>query len=90
VDQNLIREAVVIVIDDDASVRTAVKELIESVGLKVSLYASAGAFLEDHIPDTASCLVLDVRLPEVSGIKFRKAIEAGVDVPIVLSAPMLT
>ena len=45
-DENLTREAVVIVIEDDASVRTALKELIESVGLKVSLYASAGAFLE--------------------------------------------
>jgi FixJ family two-component response regulator len=50
VDENLIREAVVVVIEDDASVRTAVKELIESVGLKVRLYASAGAFLEAHIP----------------------------------------
>jgi FixJ family two-component response regulator len=85
VDENLIREAVVVVIEDDASVRTAVKELIESVGLKVRLYASAGAFLEAHIPDTTSCLVLDVRLPEVSGIKLQEKLSrAGVYVPIIL------
>jgi FixJ family two-component response regulator len=85
VDENLTREAVVIVIEDDASVRTAVRELIESVGLKVRLYASAGAFLEAHNPDTTSCLVLDVRLPEVSGIKLQEKLSrAGVYVPIVL------
>jgi FixJ family two-component response regulator len=85
VDENLTREAVVIVIEDDASVRSAVKELIESVGLKVRLYASAGAFLEAHNSDTTSCLVLDVRLPEVSGIKLQEELSrAGVHVPIVL------
>src|SRR5262245_45870066 len=79
-----ISEAVVVVIDDDESVRETVKELIESVGLKVRLYASAGAFLEAHNPDTASCLVLDVRLPEVSGIKVQEKLSrAGVNVPIV-------
>src|SRR5262245_18006847 len=78
-------EAVVVVIEDDASVRTAVKELIESVGLKVRLYALAGAFLEAHNPDTTSCLVLDVRLPELSSIKLQEELSrAGVHVPIVL------
>jgi FixJ family two-component response regulator len=84
VDENLTREAVVIVVEDDASVSAAVKELIESVGLKVRLYASAGAFLEAHNPDTTSCLVLDVRLPEVSGIKVQEELSrAGAYVPIV-------
>ena len=83
-DENLTREAVVVVIEDDASVRAALKELIESVGLKVRPYASAGAFLEAHIPDTTSCLVLDVRLPEVSGIKVQEELSrTGVNVPIV-------
>lgn len=83
-DENLIREAVVVVIEDDASVHAAVKELIEFVGLKVKLYASAGAFLEAPIPNTTSCLVLDVRLPDVSGIKLQEKLSrAGVDVPIV-------
>src|SRR6516165_1302948 len=83
-DENLTKEAVVIVIEDDASVRAALKELIESVGLKVRLYASAGAFLEAHIPDATGCLVLDVRLPKMSGIKVQEELaRAGVYVPIV-------
>ena len=83
-DENLTREAVVVVIEDDASVRAALKELIESVGLEVRPYASAGAFLEAPIPDTASCLVLDVRLPEVSGLKVQEKLAgAGVRVPII-------
>ena len=82
--ENLTREPVVVVLDDDASVRAALKELIESVGLEVRLYASAGAFLEVHIPDVTSCLVLDVRLPEMSGIKVQEELSsAGVCVPIV-------
>jgi FixJ family two-component response regulator len=85
VDENLIREAVVVVIEDDASVRAELKELFESVGLKVRLYASAGAFLEASIPDTTSCLVLDVRLPEVSGITLQEKLSRdGIYVPIVL------
>ena len=63
--ENVTREAVVVVIDDDASVRAALKDLFESVGLVVKLYASGSAFQEDRLPDAASCLVLDVRLPEI-------------------------
>jgi FixJ family two-component response regulator len=79
-----IREAVVIVVDDDASLRAALKELLTSVGLEVRLYASAGAFLEARIPDATSCLILDVRLPGMSGIKVQEQLSrAGVYVPIV-------
>jgi FixJ family two-component response regulator len=78
------REGVVVVIDDDASVRAALKELFESVGLKVKLYASGSAFLEDRIPDATSCLVLDVRLPETSGLSFQEQLaRADVHMPIV-------
>jgi FixJ family two-component response regulator len=78
------REGVVIVIDDDASVQATLKELFESVGLKVKLYASGSALLEDRIPDAASCLVLDVRLPERSGLKVQEELaRADVHVPIV-------
>ena len=80
--QNVTKEGVVVVIDDDASVREALKELIESVGLEVRLYASAGAFLEAPIPDTTSCLVLDVRLPGMSGIKVQEELSRA-GVPIV-------
>jgi len=84
VDENLTREAVVIVIEDDASVRAAVKELIESVGLKIRIYQSGVAFLDATIPDAASCLILDVRLPEMSGIKVQEELSrAGRHVPIV-------
>ena len=78
------KEDVVLVLDDDSSVRAALKELLESVGLKVSLYASGSALLEDRIPDVPSCLVLDVRLPETSGLKVQEQlVKAGVHVPIV-------
>ena len=81
---NVTREAVVVVIDDDASVRAAIKDLFESVGLVVKLYASGSAFLEDRLPDATSCLVLDVRLPETSGIKIQENLSrAGVSLPVV-------
>jgi FixJ family two-component response regulator len=82
--ENATKEAVVVVIDDDASVQEALAQLLESVGLKVKLYASGSAFLEDRIPETASCIVLDVRLPETSGLKVRQELaRVGVHVPIV-------
>jgi FixJ family two-component response regulator len=82
--ENLTREAVVVVIDDSASCRTALKQLFESVGLNVKLYASGIAFLEDGIPDAASCLVIDVRLPEMSGLKVQEeSAKAATHVPIV-------
>jgi FixJ family two-component response regulator len=78
------REGVVVVIDDDASVRAALKELFESVGLKLKLYASGSAFLQDRIPDAPSCLVLDLRLPEMSGLNVQEELaRADVHLPIV-------
>jgi len=77
-------EGVVVVIDDDPSCRVALKELFESVGLKVQLYASARTFLEDSFPDATSCLVLDIRLPETSGLKVQEELaKADIHVPIV-------
>ena len=76
-------DTVVVVIEDDASVRAALKDLFESVGLVVKLYASGSAFREDWLPDVTS-LVLDVRLPETSGLKIQEELSrAGVHVPIV-------
>ena len=83
-EESVTSEAVVVVIDDDASVRAALKDLFESVGLVVKLYASGSTFLEDRFPDATSCVVLDVRLPETSGIKIQEELSrAGVYVPIV-------
>ena len=77
-------ERAVVVIEDDASVRAALKDLIETVGVVVRLYPSGNAFLEARIPDDMGCLVLDVRLPGMSGLKVQAELaDAGVCVPIV-------
>ena len=78
------KEGLVFVVDADASCRAGLKELFQSVGLEVKLYASGRAFLEDGIPDSASCLVLDVRLPETSGLKVQEElVRAGINTPII-------
>jgi FixJ family two-component response regulator len=75
---------VVFVIDDDASVRNALKELFESVGLKVSLFKSPTEFLGYTIPDASCCIILDVRMPEMSGLKLQAELsKAEVQVPVV-------
>lgn len=77
-------DSVVLVVDDDASVRGALKNLFESVGLKVGLFGSAAAFLESQLPDLASCLVLDVRLPGLSGLEFQdELLKANIHLPII-------
>src|SRR6188472_1105650 len=82
--EGLAARPVVLVIDDDESVRTSLKELLESVGLRVELFDSADAFLASRIPDVASCLVLDVRLPGQSGLEFQTELtKAGISLPII-------
>ena len=77
-------EAVVFVIDDDASVREGLKSLFESVGLHVELFPSGNDFLASQIPDVPSCLVLDVRLPGMSGIEFQQELmRINIRLPIV-------
>jgi FixJ family two-component response regulator len=75
----------VFVIDENASLRAALKELFESVGLQVEFFASGSAFLENRPPEsTNSCLVLDVRLPGMSGLRFQEELtKAKIHVPIV-------
>jgi FixJ family two-component response regulator len=70
-------ESVVFVIDDAAAVRASLKSLFKSVGLDVELFASADEFLTTERPDAASCLVLDVRLPGISGLEFQKEFGEG-------------
>ena len=62
---------VVFVIDDDASVRAALSSLVRSVGLKVEVFASTSEFLATKRTDGLSCLILDVRLPGMSGLQFQ-------------------
>jgi FixJ family two-component response regulator len=77
-------EALVFVIDDDAGVRGSLQTLLRSVGLRVSTFSSAAEFLSSQIPDAPSCLVLDVRLPGVSGLDFQADLaKANIHVPIV-------
>jgi len=75
---------VVFVIDDDASMRAALEDLISSVRLEVRLFASPQEFLHSNPPDVLGCLVLDVRLPGMSGLTFQKELaKAGIDLPVV-------
>ena len=63
---------VVLVVDDDPSVRSSLKFLVSSVGLRVETFDSADALLQRKLPDAPSCLVLDVRLPGASGLDFQR------------------
>jgi len=74
----------VLVIDDDASVRGALRDLFESVGLRVTVFDSARKFLLAGRPNTPSCLVLDVRLPGQSGLDFQRELkERHIAIPVV-------
>src|SRR5580704_9843741 len=77
-------QEVVFVIDDDASVRNSLSSLFRSIGLKVEVFDSATDFLKFGRPDVASCLVLDVRLPGLSGLDFQTELaKANIRIPIV-------
>ena len=74
----------VFIIDDDPGVRTSIQELLESVDLQSKVFAKPQDFLLSQRADGPSCLVLDVRLPGVSGIEFQKELlAAGVQIPII-------
>jgi len=74
----------VLVIDDDASVREALSDLFQSVGLGVEVFSSAQEFLKNKRPEGPGCLVLDVRLPGKSGLDFQQELNAAnINLPIV-------
>ena len=75
---------IVFVVDDDALVRDSIEDLLQSVGLDVRVFASPGEFLQTRRPDAPGCLVLDVRLPEQSGLDFQRAlVGTDMELPIV-------
>src|SRR6202049_1188301 len=75
---------IVFVVDDDPSVGRAIKRLVGSVGLQVELFGSAQEFLRSKRPDAPSCLVLDIRLPGISGLDFQRQLaEADIRIPII-------
>jgi FixJ family two-component response regulator len=77
-------QSTVFVVDDDAAVREALRALIDSVGLRVELFGSAGEFLQRKLPHLPSCLILDVRLPGKSGFDLQRELaEANIGIPII-------
>jgi RNA polymerase sigma factor (sigma-70 family) len=75
---------IVFVVDDDPSVRSSLKFLLSTVGLQVESFDSADAFLHKKSPDVPSCLVLDVRLPGLSGLDFQRELAArNAPIPII-------
>jgi FixJ family two-component response regulator len=76
--------AVVFVIDDDPSMRGALEDLVGSVGLQARVFASPQDFLQSKLPEAPGCLVLDVRLPGMSGLTFQKELaKLGIVLPVI-------
>jgi FixJ family two-component response regulator len=77
--------SVVYVVDDDASIRAALRSLIRSVGLHVELFASPHEFLKAKRPEVPSCLVLDVRLPGMSGLDLQRHLASdNIHIPVII------
>lgn len=75
----------VLVIDDDASLREALTDLFNSVGLRTQSFGTAAEFLEASLPDAPSCLVLDIRMPGVSGLDFQDQLaRTNIRIPVVI------
>ena len=76
--------AVVFVVDDDSSIREAIKSLISLVGLRVETFGTAQEFLHSERPDLPGCVVLDVELPGLSGLDLQRELAAhGIKLPII-------
>ena len=76
--------AVVFVVDDDPSMQRSLDTLLRSVGLQVRLFSSAQEFMRAERPDAPGCLVLDVRLPGMSGLTFQQELaKAGIALPVI-------
>lgn len=74
----------VFVIDDDACVRASIQGLLKSVGLRSESFETAEQFLRRKLPDSPSCLILDVSLPGISGLRFQQQLrDAGTQIPII-------
>jgi FixJ family two-component response regulator len=78
-------KAIVHVVDDDASMSGAPKNLFETVGLETQTYAAAREFLAAGLPDRPGCLVIDVRLPDINGLDFQARLsKMGIRLPVVM------
>jgi FixJ family two-component response regulator len=77
-------EPIAFVVDDDQSVRVAVKRLVTSIGVRVEAFATAREFLQFNRPDAPSCLILDVCMPDLSGLDLQRLLtEKNIHIPII-------
>jgi len=78
-------EPVVFVVDDDAAVRRFLEGLIKSVGLQVTSCASAREFFDAYKPGSSGCILLDIRMPRISGLEMQKMLnERNIDLPVII------
>jgi FixJ family two-component response regulator len=78
------REPLVLIVEDDELVREALGNLFASIGLEVETFGSASEMLQSKLPDVASCLVLDIRLPGMSGLDFQGELaKANIHIPVI-------
>jgi FixJ family two-component response regulator len=78
------QEPIVLVVDDDMAMREALRGLLRSVDLRVELFPSATAFLQADLPTVPACLVLDIRLPGLSGLELQaELVREGIHIPII-------
>jgi len=79
-----VREPLVFIVEDDESMRRALSNLFQSVGLEAEVFGSTSEMLQSELPDVASCLVLDIRLPGLSGLDFQAELaKANIHIPII-------
>jgi len=77
-------EATVFVVDDDPDVRAGIRDLIQSLDMKIETYASGREFLDAYDPSRPGCLVLDIRMPDLSGVQIQSEFaEKDIDIPII-------
>jgi FixJ family two-component response regulator len=77
-------QSLVLVVDDDPLMRAAMQRLFRSVGMQAEVFASTAEFLQSKLSDVPSCLILDVRLPGLSGLDFQsELIKAGIQIPVI-------
>ena len=77
--------ATVFVVDDDAAIRDSLRWLVESIGLSVRTFENAAAFLDAYSPDQPGCLVVDVRMPGMSGLELQEQLNArGITLPVIV------
>ena len=78
-------DTTVFIVDDDKSILDSLSILLNTENIKTETFASGKAFLDTYIPDKRSCLLLDVRMPEMSGLDLQeRLIEKGIDIPVII------